>query len=375
MDGNVPLKTALVFDDLIQFGGAEKLLLAVHEIWPDAPVFTSVVSEEWLQKCKRLDIKVQTSFMQKLPFKKILNRFYSVLGLHMLAFESFNFSDYDLVFSISSRYAHGVLTKPSTLHVCYMNSPGRMFWDTFSYFSKESFFTRVFRFLISPFLTHVRNWDYTAAQRVDYFIANSPVPQSRIRRFYNRDSEVIFPFVEFPSFDISELQNTHEKESYYLVLTRLSSWKRVDLAIKACQKLNLNLKIIGEGSARKSLEKLADPETTEFLGFVTEQEKWKLLANCKALIMTQKEDFGITPLEAMIVGKPVIAYKEGGAQVTVLSGETGEFFEKQTVDSLVSILRNFTPTNYSPKICQEQARRFQKEKFKFKIMEFINKVY
>ena len=375
MDKDAPPKIALVFDDLIQFGGAERLLLAAHEIWPEAPIYTSAVSKKWETLCGKKNINLHTSFMQKFPLKERLNRFYSILGLHMLAFETFDFSDYDLVISISSRYAHGIITKPTTKHICYMNSPGRMFWDTAEYFSQEAWFIRLFKALITPFLNHARTWDFSAAQRVDYFIANSEIPQKRIEKYYKRKSEVIYPFVDsFPKQ--SQSNSDLENQNYFLVLTRLSAWKRVDMALKACQKLNLNLKIAGEGPAEKRLKKLAKKSpNVEFLGYIPNAEKWKYLANARALIMTQKEDFGITPLEAMSAGTPVIAYKGGGAVITVKPGETGEFFDEQDVRSLTNILRSFDPRNYRSKACRAQAESFSKERFVSELKETVNRVY
>ncbi len=372
-------KIAIVFDDLIQYGGAERLLLAVHEIWPKAPIYTSIASQEWRERCQDQKINLKISFMQKLPFKKALNRLYSVLGLHMLAFETFDFTDYDLVLSISSRYAHGVVTKPNTKHICYMNSPSRQFWETSKYFSKEPLLTRILKFTISPFLTHARSWDYISAQRVDKFIANSPVPQKRIKKYYQRESEIIYPPVEIPEKRLKDL--VQEEKDYFLVLTRLLSWKRVDIAIKACQKLNQKLIIVGEGPAKSNLQKIAKEKSTnntnkiKFTGYVSEKEKWKLLANAKALIMTQKEDFGITALESMAVGRPVIAYDIGGSQITIKPGETGEFFEEQTLESLAKALKTFEPDKYNLEACLSQSQNFSKSKFQAHLKKAVNKVY
>jgi len=368
-------KIALVFDDLIQFGGAEKLLLAAHEIWPEATVYTSVASEKWQIVCRKENINLHTSFMQKLPFKEKLNRFYSIFGLHMLAFETFDFSEYDLVLSISSRYAHGIVTKSKTKHICYMNSPARMFWNTLDYFSEEETLIKLLKPLITPFLTHTRIWDYTVAQHVDYFIANSEIPQQRIKKYYRKNAEVIYPFAEEPPKQSQE-DSVLKNQNYFLILTRLSAWKRVDIAIKACQKLNLNLKVAGDGPTKKKLKKLAKKSRNiEFLGYVSDAEKWKCLENAQALIMTQKEDFGITPLEAMSVGTPIIAYKEGGAKITVRPGETGEFFEEQDAQSLANVLKRFDSRNYKPRNCKMRAEAFSKKRFVLKLKETVNKVY
>jgi glycosyltransferase involved in cell wall biosynthesis len=373
------VKIALVFDDLIQYGGAEKLLLSVTEIWPDAPVFTPLATSEWEKICQEKQIKLCTSFMQKLPFKKKLNRFYSIFGLHMLAFESFDFTYYDLVLSISSRYAHGVITKPNTKHICYMNSPGRMFWESSSYFKNESLITKLFQYLIRPFLSHARNWDYIASKRVDRFLANSPIPQASIKKYYGKEAVIVFPPVSFPENIELYADAKLQAQKYYLLVTRLSPWKRIDIAVKACAKLNLHLKIVGEGSALSKLQKLANTfkkdSLIEFLGYVSDEEKWRLMKNCQALIMTQKEDFGIAPLEVMSAGRPVLAYREGGALIYVTPGRTGEFFAEQTAVSLIKVLQVFNPEQYSFQDCQKQAREFSSLKFQAHLQDEVNRVY
>ena len=379
------MKIAIVFDDLIQRGGAERLLSAIHEIWPDAPVYTSVASDDWLSLCEQREIILKTSFMQRFPFKKKLNRFYSVFGLHILAFESFDFSGYDIVLSISARYAHGIITKPGTKHICYMNSPGRMFWDPASYFDQESDLVHILRPLIALFLSLTKLWDYTIAQRVDCFIANSEISQQRIRKFYNRTSEIIYPFVEFSKKVGTQHINSPQNpltangtygNNYFVVLTRLLPWKRVDIAVEACKKLKLNLKITGDGPARKKLEKVADgSHNIEFLGYVNEDEKWQILANCRALILTQAEDFGIASLEAMSVGKPVVAFRAGGALTTVVEGSTGEFFDEQTVESLCRVLKIFDKSRYASDKCRAQVLGFSEHSFVASLKNFIDNVY
>lgn len=367
------MRLAIAFDDLIQFGGAERLLLAVCEIWPDAPVYTSLASLEWEKRCADKGIRLHTSFMQKLPFKKRLNRFYSVLGFHMLAFESFDFSDFDVVLSISARYAHAIITKPSTKHICYMNSPSRQFWDSASYFARENFLVRGLSLFLAPFLWHARQWDYTMAQRVDHFLANSKVPQARIRRFYGRTSEIIYPPVEIPELlPIS----SDSPQDFYLVLTRLVSWKRVDIAIEAAKKLGFRLKIVGGGPARKKLESLARGYANiEFLGYVSSAEKWQLLADCNALIMTQEEDFGITAVEALAAGSPVIAYGKGGALTTIISGKTGEFFAPQDCAALSTVIKKIKPSKYVSSYCRKEAQKFARTRFQKDLEKKVNEVY
>jgi glycosyltransferase involved in cell wall biosynthesis len=377
------MKIAIVFDDLIQFGGAERLLLAVHEVWPDAPIYTSVASKRWQQICAEKEIKLHTSFMQKLPWVEKLNRFYAVFFLHVLAFESFDLhkqndtsdSDYDVVLSISTRFAHGVNTKPTTKHVCYMNSPGRMFWEPFDYFEGEfnrhKITKKLSTLFLLPFLSILRLWDYSAAQRIDYFIANSKTPQKRIKSYYWRNSTIIHPFV-----DLTTKQGSDKKpDDYFVILTRLVSWKRVDIAVRACSLNNIKLKIIGDGPDIGRLKKIAGP-SIEFLGYIhDEAEKIRLLKNSLALIVTQHEDFGIAPLEAMSVGTPIIAYKKGGVLETVIASKTGEFFDAQDENSLAQALLAFDPLMYRPQDCINRADQFSKETFKKRLRDCINSVY
>jgi len=313
-------------------------------------------------------------------------------------------------------FAHGVITRPETLHICYMNSPGRMFWEPQTYFSSP------LHLLISPFLFYLRLWDYAAAQRVDHFIANSKTPRARIKKYYGRDAEIIYPFVDlerfrnmpfgqrsprdaatsggvsegdspsplsapanaipsgpeklskFASAIPSEPATLQGSSSFFLVVSRLTSWKRIDIVIKACNRLNLPLKIIGEGPDQHRLEKLAGP-TVELLGRLTDKEVVGYYQNCRAFLFPQKEDFGITPLEAMAAGKPVIAYKDGGALETVVEGKTGAFFYPQTAKALIKVLKNFNTAQYQSGDCHAQAAKFGKERFKNELKSFVKKAY
>lgn len=369
------MKVAIVHDDLIQFGGAESLLLAMHEIWPEAPIYTAIVSKKWKKVCKDLKIELRTSFMQKLPLAVKLNRYYSPFLLHTLAFENFDFTEFDVVISSSSRFAHGIITKPGTIHICYMNSPGRMLWESDDYFEGEEYgVLKSIKKLARPFLSfplsHLRKWDYVASQRVDFFIANSTTPAKRIKKYYGRGSKIIYPFVEYDKFGDSE----SSVGSYYVVLTRLAAWKKVDIAIRACNKLGYELKIVGEGPDMERLKAKAGP-TVEFLGYVSETRKKDILSGAKALINTQKEDFGIVPLEAMACGRPVIAFGEGGVLETVLPGITGEFFYEQTAESLETLLKTFKSEKYNHQKCKMRAQKFNKKVFLKALKTYVNEVF
>ncbi|MFZ2663876.1 MAG: glycosyltransferase, partial [Patescibacteria group bacterium] len=303
------MKVAIVCDDLIQFGGSERIVEALSDMFPEAPIYTSIASKEWINKFKDKERVVVTSFLQKFPLAVKINRYYSPFLLHVLAFESFDFSKFDLVISSSSRYAHFIITKPTTKHICYMHSPGRMIWESHDYFENENYgILKPIKKLANPFLKlpllYLRIADFTVSKKVDKFVANSKVTQKRIKKYYGRDSQVVNPFVDVDKFsDLEDIKNnTFKTEDYFLVVTRLSSWKKVDIAIETCTFLNLKLKIIGDGPDKNRLKSLCKSKDTEFLGYLNDKEKINIMRRCKAVIVTQKEDFGIVPLEAMLCG-------------------------------------------------------------------------
>ncbi|KKS31659.1 MAG: Glycosyl transferase group 1 [candidate division WWE3 bacterium GW2011_GWF1_42_14] len=358
-------------DDLVQHGGAEKIIEAISDIFPEAPIYTTVASKKWLDYFREKDRRVITSFLNRFPFASKLNRYYSIFYYHVLAIESFDFSNYDLVFSISSRYAHFAITNPATKHICYLNTPGRMFWEPFDYFENESFGVPYFlkgtaMFFIRPFIFLMRLADVPAMKRVDLVISNSKITQERLKKYHGVESPITHPFCSPPL-----TVKTSAEEGYYLILTRLVSWKRVDIAIRACEKIGKKLKIVGEGPDMKRLQSLAG-ENVEFLGRVPDETKWELLSGCRALINTQKEDFGIVPLEAMASGKPVIAYRAGGALETVVEGKTGVFFEEQTAESLSNCIERFEKMTFDSDSCIKRAEQFSSENFRCSILEKVN---
>lgn len=357
------MKLAIICDDLIQFGGAEKVFIALCEAFPDATVFTSVASKKWREICQEKGITLKTSFFQKLPFSVKLNRYYSPFLVHVLAFDSFDLSDFDVVLSSSSRYAHFVKTKPDTKHVCYMHSPGRMFWEPFDYFENESYgvlkpIKALSKLFLACPLSLIRALDYRAAQNVDIFLTNSKTSQDRIKKYYKKDSTIVYPFANLDLFKNIKI----EDGNYFVVLTRLLPWKKVDIAVAACTNLNLHLKVIGDGPDINRLKSIAG-KNVEFLGHADDDAKIKVLSGCKALIVTQKEDFGISTLEAMACGKPVIAFKKGGALEIIKEGVTGTFFADQTSTCLEEVLQSFNSKNFLAENCIKQASNFDKETF------------
>ncbi len=361
------LKVAVGHDDLtVPYAGGEKVFAAIAEIFPQADIFTSMITEQWRSRLPGRNIL--TTFMQKLPLKRKLQK--PLFALYPLAFESLDLSDYDLVISSSSRFAHGVITKPETKHICYMHSPGRMFWESGRYFAERPNLGRI----IAPVLSYLRLWDRAAAQRVDQFVANSKNIARKIKRYYGREAAVVYPFVDLEKFTVDSPQLTDRKDDrYFLVVTRLAPWKRAGIAVEAAKRAGVALKVVGSGPDLRMLRKLATPKI-EILGSVGDEELVKLFQGCTALIMTQEEDFGITSLEAQACGKPVIAYGAGGALETVIKGKTGEFFDNQDAESLAKVIGKFNPKSYLPEDCRTNAEKFSKERFQRELLQIAERV-
>jgi glycosyltransferase involved in cell wall biosynthesis len=351
------MKVALVYDRVNKWGGAERVLLSLHKIFPDAPLFTSVYNKDSAPWAKVFDVK--TSFLQNFPFAKSSHELYALFM--PLAFESFDFSNYDLVISVTSEAAKGIITKPSTLHISYLLTPTRYLWSGYETYFKNN----LFRLFSRPFISYLRSWDRIAAQRPDKIVAISTAVAERVKKYYKRDSEIIFPPLE----KLNDGKTT-ETSDYFLVVSRLVYYKRIDIAVKAFNKLNLPLKIIGKGNEEVSLKKLAN-SNIEFLGNLTDEKLSFYYKNSKALIFPGVEDFGLVMAEAQSFGKPVIAFKGGGALDIIRKGATGEFFETQTPESLIKVLEKFESTSYNSNLCRENALRFSFENFKSKFLEVI----
>jgi len=362
------MKVALVHDYLKEYGGAERVVEALHEIWPEAPLYTSFVDKEGMgafwERFKTWDIR--TSFAQKIPY---FSKFASPLRfLIPWIWESFNFDEYDLIISSAGSYiTKGIVTSAESVHICYCHTPPRALWGlpTASNW-KNSFFGR----LLVPLMMHnLRQYDYLAAQRVDYFIANSNNTLERIKKFYKLDATVIYPPVNLPE--------TYSKKpgDYYLAVARLSREKRIDLVIEVCKKLKLPLKIVGTGIEENNLRRQAGLSAS-FLGKISDSELSKVYMSAKALIFTaEEEDFGIVPVEAMAHGKPVIAIRQGGVKETVVDGKTGIFFDELTSESLEGAIKKFEKMKILPEDCRKQAEKFSKARFKREIKEFVEKTY
>lgn len=355
------MKVAIVHDWLNQNGGAERVLEEFHSLYPDAPVYTSMYAPDQMPAAyKSWDIR--TTWMQRLPL--VTKKHQLFMPLYPVAFESHDLSGYDLVVSSSSAFCHGVLTRNETCHVCYCHTPTRFMWNYFDYAKREGL-SGWKRRLLAPSLFKLRQWDRVSADRVDCWIANSSLVKKRIAKFYRRTAQIIFPPV-----DTSRFVPQASYDDYYLVLSRLLPYKRIDLAIEACNRTKSRLLIAGSGRGTEQLKKIAGP-TVEFLGRVPEDQLSGLYARCRAFLFPGEEDFGLTPIEANAAGRPVIAYKAGGTLDTVVPGVTGEYFTEPTVDSLVSAMATFDPGAYDPVAIRAHAEKFDATVFRRQFQTFV----
>ena len=360
-------KVAIVADWLNSRGGAERVVLLLSEMFPDADIYTSVFKEDAFPELK--DRNVYTTYLQNSPLRFKHQLF---AALRPKAFESINLDAYDLVISSAHSEAKGVLTKPETLHVCYCHTPTRYYWSHFHEYLRKIHFgilDPLFKTFMPSLIHNLRIWDRVAADRVDVFVANSKNTQGRIKKYYERKSELVYAPVDFGRFNRTQ-QTTGD---YYLIVGRQIAYKRTDIVVEAMNALNKPLKIIGTGPELERLKAMAKSDKIEFLGFPSDEQVTEYFANCKALIFPQEEDFGIVPLEAMAAGKPVIAYGKGGALETVVDGKTGTFFSEQTSESLVEAIKHFESMRIKPEDCRERAKEFDNSVFKQKMRSVIEK--
>lgn len=364
------MKIALIHDHLAQDGGAEKVLKVFSEMFQAAPIYTLLFEKKHVNKYFS-DKKIETSIIQKLPWGVKHYQWY--LSLMPLAIEFFDLRQYKLVISDTSSFAKGVITSPDALHICYCHTPTRYLWSDTHQYINELKYNKFFKKIISLVLSRIRLWDYAAAARVDFFIANSKTVQQRIKKYYRRDSIVIYPPVETNKFSIYQ-EGEVKKEKYFLIGCRLAPYKRVDIVIEVFKRLgpDYKLKIFGDGIDLKRLRKIAAEATNiEFLGRVSDQYKAELYSKAEAFINPQEEDFGITVVESMAAGRPVIAYKKGGATETVVEGFSGTFFEEQTSDAIYEALKNFETINFEPEKIKNYAEKFSVANFRKKIEAYI----
>jgi glycosyltransferase involved in cell wall biosynthesis len=355
------MRLALVHDWLNQIGGAEDVLETLAEMFPSAPVYTSMYWPEKMNPAYR-EWDIRVTWMDRLP--GIYRHHQPYLPLYPLAFAGLDLSGYDLVLSNKSGFCHGVRTGDTT-HICYCLAPTRYVWDFDAYAAREAL-SPVVRTALRPLVAILRRWDYRAAQRVDHFIAISREIQDRIQRHYGRNSIIIHPPVDTGRFEPAAIQ-----DDYYLIVSRLIPYKRIDLAVRAFNQLGLPLLIAGDGRDREALEALAGPTVT-FLGHAPDEDLPDLFARCKAYILPGAEDFAITPVKAQAAGRPVIAYGAGGVLDTVIEGETGVFFSEMTPEALAAAVREFDTSAVDPQACVCNAMRFDASVFKKQLGTFID---
>ncbi len=351
---------ALVHDWLNQMGGAEDVLETLTSMYRGAPIYTSMYWRQGMPAGYQ-EWDIRTTWMDALP--GIYRHHQPYLPFYPVAFGGLHLSGHDLVLSNKSGFCHGVRTD-GPVHVCYCLAPTRYVWDFDAYAARERL-PRGLKVMLRPLISSLRRWDYRAAQRVDHFIAISREIQDRIRRFYGRDSTIIHPPVETRRF-----RPAVDHDDYYLIVSRLIPYKRIDVAIRAFNELGRPLVIAGAGRDRESLEALAGPTIT-FLGYVPDDDLPQLFARCRAYVLPGVEDFCIAPVQAQAAGRPVIAYGAGGTLDTVIEGDTGRFFYQQTSEALADCVRAFDADAVDPHACRASAERFDVAVFRERLSRFI----
>lgn len=367
-------KIAIVHDWLTNMAGAENVVLALHKAFPDAPVYTSVYSPERMPAFKNIDVR--TTYLQKLP--KPLRRLHKFFPyLRVRAFRKLDLSHYDIIVSSSSAEAKQVQkSRPGQLHICYCHTPIRYYWSHYNEYKKDPGFGKfnwLVRLVMPLMVPALKKADYSAAQNVDLFLANSTEVQRRIEHYYKKPSTVLHPPV-----NVKRFMPQKARDNYFVVLGRQVPYKRVDLAVRACNELGLPLKVYGNGSEHERLVEMAGP-TVDFFGDrnsnASDKVVTKALEAAEGFIFPAEEDFGIVPVEAMAAGAPVIAYGKGGILDSVTDGETGVLFNEQTVDSLKKALRQFKAKKFLITVLRNRAKRFDESLFVMKIQNIVEQAW
>jgi glycosyltransferase involved in cell wall biosynthesis len=371
-DGPLPcprVRVALVHDWMVRPGGAERVLLALHNAFPDAPIYTSVYRRSALPEFA--DCDVRTSFLQRWPLSKIGHQFFP--SLRSAVFESLDLSAFDVVISHGTAEAKGVITSPDTLHVSLIHTPTRYYWSEYQRYRTEPGFGRLNPLIraVLPFAaSRRRTWDFAAAQRPDRIIANSANVARRVKKYYRRDVDaVIYPPIDLDMFPIAT-----EPPRGFVTVSRLIPYKRVDLAVEACRRLGRQLTVVGDGSELRRLRAIAGPETS-FVGTVDDRTLVHHVRAAEALLFPGEEDFGMVPLEAAAAGRPCIAYGRGGALETVLDGRTGVLFDQQTAESLMEAIARFDTLRFDPAVLRAHSEQFSAARFVTAVQEFVEEQY
>lgn len=357
-------KIAIAHDFLMQHGGAENVTLELSEAFPEAPIYTLFYNLKKVNPAFA-NKDLRASFLQRVPFP--LGRYQWVLPMMSIAAESLDFSDFDIVVSSSNVHAKGILVGEETLHLSYCHTPARYLWTETSSYVKSLKYPGFMKPFITSYLTNLRKWDFLAAQRPDVYVSNSRYVANRLRKYYRRESVTIYPPVETDKFSIADRQG-----DYFLIGGRLVAYKRYDYAIKAFNRMRMPLKVFGDGPELKRLKKAARPNI-EFLGRVSDEERTRLFQGCRAFLFPQVEDAGITPVEAMACGRPVIAFRAGGALETVVEGVTGEFFDFEEWEAMADKIVRFDESKYDPQAIRQHAEKFSRERFRREIRAAVER--
>lgn len=362
-------KVAIVYDWLTNMGGAERVVLAMHDAFPDAPIFTSVFDPEGCPPFKGLDVR--TTWLQKLP--RALRKRHQLFPIFRAqAFRRLDLHEYDVVISISSAEAKAVRVRPGARHICYCLTPTRYYWSHYEEYKKEPGFgalNPLVRLALPAFVGRMRELDLRAIDGVNEFIAISSAVASRIKTYYNRDSSIIYPPVGMQRFRGLDITGTRKG---FVALGRQVPYKRIDLAVKVCTDLNLPLTVYGNGPEHEKLVAMAGP-TVKFVVGAPDEVIAKALAGAQGFFFPQEEDFGIVQVEAMAAGCPVIAYAKGGALDVVTEGKTGVFFSEQTPESVAEAIRKLQKMRFAPKVLQAHAETFSEENFIRQLHELVQK--
>lgn len=369
------MKVAFVYDRVTKWGGAERVLLALHELWPDAPLYTAVYDKK---NASWADIFViHPSFLTSVPFAQRAHELFS--WATPMAFESFSFDDYDMVISITSAEAKSILTKPQTIHLCYCLTPTRYLWSGYSQYVDNpglGILSSMARWALQLFAPRLKQWDLVSATRPDYYVAISKRVKERIVKYYHRSVHaVVYPPVDTEKFKPARKAPTIDTQAYFLVVSRLVSYKRIDLIIYACNTLGVPLVVIGRGRQYRQLRRIAGPTITIVHHHLTDSELVRYYQGCAALVFAGDEDFGLVSVEAQACGKPVICYRDSGMAETVIDGITGILYDSQRIETLVAAIRQFGEKSFDPLACRTNALTFGAHNFKKNMKGVIENIY
>lgn len=358
------MKVAIVHELLVGYGGAERVLEDILKVYPDADVYTLIYMPEKMPE-RFKGYKIHTTYFQKIPFASKLYK--KMVPMMPGAWERLDLTEYDIVISSCNNCCKGIIVAPYATHICYCHTPPRYYWDMFYEYRNNS--GKIMKLILPGLIHKMRMWDRLAADRVDYFVANSKFTAARIKKYYRREAKVIYPGVHINDYELVD-----KPDDYYLIVSRFVTYKRIDLAIKACNRLEKRLVIIGgRGEAEKELRQLAGA-TIEFKGHLSDEEMQEYYIHAKAFLFPGKEDFGITPVEAQSAGVPVLAFGEGGALETVVDGKTGIFFYEQTEEALIECIKTFEEkgVEYSRQQIREYSMKFSEERFRKEIKKYAD---